>query len=170
MSDAMELACDEELLRGMDRETRGSYGRVLLDILKNCRPSSNELSTHFNPRKNSVKERFVNIMDDSRKKRGMGVISLALVLCLTAGIISCTAVRGADSDGITDTDTDNETTDTMSPDDATTAPDDTAAPELTTEQKLAALLTTEASEIRKQYGELKLEIAEHGPRTACVLD
>lgn len=163
MSDAMELACDEELLRGMDRETRGSYGRVLLDILKTCRTSSNELSTHFNPRKNSVKERFVNIMDDSKKKRGMGVISLVLVLCLTAGIISCTAVRGADSDGITDTDTDNETTDTMSPDDATTAPDDTAAPELTTEQRLAALLTTEASEIRKQYGELKLEYSERGP-------
>ena len=159
MSDSMELACDEELLRGMDTDARNSYGRVLLEIMKSCHPSANELNTHFNPRKKSVKERFVNIMDSNRKKRGIGVIAVALMLCLTVGIISCASVRNNDTDP---TGTGENTTDT-SPDDGTTSPEDYIVPEQTTEQKLAALLTANVTDILDEYGELKLEYSEHGP-------
>ena len=157
MSDAMELACDEELLSGMDSDARRSYGRVLLEIMKSCRPSSNELNTHFNPRKNSVKERFVNIMNGYGKKRGIGVIALALALCLTVGIISCSSVGDGGS-----TDNSENTTDTPT-DDETTSPEEDIVPEQTTEQKLAALLTANVTDIREEYGELKLEYSEYGP-------
>ena len=87
----MEMSCDEAVLAGCSDEARGAYGEVMLDIIRRCRRNRGALTTHFNPRKSSVKARFANIINGSGSRRGKVLIPICLVLCLLAGtIISCT--------------------------------------------------------------------------------
>lgn len=85
----MELSCDEAVLAGLDEEARRSYGNVMLDIVRWCQCSRKNLSlsTHFNPKKNAVRERFLNIMDMSKKKQGFAAVLAAAVLCSLAGMV-----------------------------------------------------------------------------------
>ncbi|MHB1151078.1 MAG: hypothetical protein ACYCWE_02430 [Eubacteriales bacterium] len=63
----------------------------MLSIIKSCKRSGGTLTTRFNPRKNAVKERFMNIMDMTKKKKGLWLIALALLICLTSGAVTvCT--------------------------------------------------------------------------------
>lgn len=87
----MELACDESVLDGMDEEARVDYGYAMLDIVKQCRNRTGTLTTQYSPKKSAVKERFDNILDMRRKRRGVLIIALAVILCAAAGLaISCT--------------------------------------------------------------------------------
>lgn len=81
-----ELSCDESVLAGLDEDARRSYGRVMLDIVRRCHRADAALTTHFNPRKKAVAERFRNIMDTSRKHRGRLLLA---VLALTAFFVGC---------------------------------------------------------------------------------
>ena len=88
----MELSCDEEVLAGKNTDVRAAYGNVMLDILRRCSDSRRyvPLTTHFQPGKRRVKERFQQIMDGEPKKSGTILIALTLVLCLAAGtIVGC---------------------------------------------------------------------------------
>ncbi len=89
----MELSCDEAVLLGMREDVRRSYGNVMLEIVKHCNRRSSLLTTRFNPHKNAVKERLMNILDVRKKKRGGVMILATLLLCLvTGGVIGCTFV------------------------------------------------------------------------------
>lgn len=91
LSGECELACDECMLAGLDEDSRREYGNVMLGIIKSCKRFGGTLTTHFNPRRNAVKERFVNNMDMTKKRKGIWLIALALIICLIAGaVISCT--------------------------------------------------------------------------------
>ncbi len=93
----MELSCDESVLAGMDEDVRRSYGNVMLEIVKHCSRRRSTLTTRFNPHKNAVKERILNILDMTKKKRGRILIAAVLVLCILAGtILGCTII-GEDS-------------------------------------------------------------------------
>ena len=72
LSGKCELACDECMLAGLDEDSRREYGNVMLGIIKSCKRFGGTLTTHFNPRRNAVKERFVNIMDMTKKRKGYG--------------------------------------------------------------------------------------------------
>ncbi len=86
----MELSCDEAVLAGMNEDVRRSYGNVMLEIVKHCARKRSTLTTQFNPHKNAVKERILNILDMTKKKRGRVIIAVTLVLCIIAGtIIGC---------------------------------------------------------------------------------
>lgn len=89
----MELSCDETVLEGMSVDVRRSYGRVMLDIVENCNRKRSLLTTQFNPHKDAVKERIVNILDMTTKKRGKVMVTLTLVLCILAGTFIGCAVR-----------------------------------------------------------------------------
>ncbi len=87
----MEMSCDEKVLAGVSDDARVAYGRVMLDIIRRCRRSRGALTTHFNPKKNSVKSRFENIINGSGSRKGRVLIAICLVLCIIAGaIIACT--------------------------------------------------------------------------------
>ncbi len=87
----MEMSCDEKVLAGVSDDARVAYGRVMLDIIRRCRRSRGALTTHFNPKKNSVKSRFENIINGSGSRKGRALIAICLVLCVIAGaIIACT--------------------------------------------------------------------------------
>jgi len=81
----MELSCDELVLSGMDEDVRMSYGKVMLHIIQQCQIPASDLTTHFNPRTSAVKERFVNILDATVKKRGRWITLFIAAACITAG-------------------------------------------------------------------------------------
>ena len=81
----MELSCDELVLSGMDNDVRMSYGKVMLHIIQQCQIPASDLTTHFNPRTSAVKERFVNILDATVKKRGRWITLFIAAACITAG-------------------------------------------------------------------------------------
>ncbi len=83
----MELSCDEAVLAGMDEDARRSYGKVMLDLLRHSGGRPIILTTQFHPKKREVRERFLNIMDISKKKRGIAVILTAAILCSFAGMV-----------------------------------------------------------------------------------
>ena len=85
LSSEMELSCDERVLAHFSDEERVSYGRAMLDIVKNCRKVTAPLSTSFNPASNAVKERLTNILDSRKKGKGISVISLTAAVCILSG-------------------------------------------------------------------------------------
>ena len=165
LAQSIELACDEQLLDGLDNEARGSYGRVLLEIIRGCGDMPSTLTTHFNPRRTAVKERFINIMDNTAKKRGLAVMTAALAVCLVAGgAFACTTGRAygepSDSDsqsGLVDSGGQNDS-DTQSSSDT-----DSSDPASDYDKSLTELLYLTVAEIREKYGELTLEYSENGP-------
>ncbi len=83
----MELSCDEAVLAGLDDAARLSYGGVMLDIIKHRARETGELTTQFNPKSSAVRQRLAGILDGGKKRRGVLIIALAVLLCATAGVI-----------------------------------------------------------------------------------
>ena len=87
----MELSCDEAVLYGMSESDRLTYGNALLAIVRRSggvRPSG--LTTGMNPRRSAVKERLMNILDMTKKRRGVAVIAAVVALCIAAGaVVGC---------------------------------------------------------------------------------
>lgn len=93
MEREMELSCDEKVLACYNHHQRYMYAEGMLDILRDNRDRSrSSISTPlFSPSKNEVRERIMNIMDTSVKKRGIAVIALVLALSIVAGsLVACT--------------------------------------------------------------------------------
>lgn len=96
-ADETELSCDEVLLGKTELEARLSYGESMLEIVRHCRTAPG-LTTGFNPKKRAVKERFENIIDTARKRKGvLIVVSVLLVAVIATSIIGCTDRRRYDS-------------------------------------------------------------------------
>lgn len=86
----MELSCDEKTLRGKCGEDRLAYGQSMLQVVKSCSEKSAPLTTNFNPHKEAVKERLMNIFDTTEKRKGIALISVILALCIVSGsIVGC---------------------------------------------------------------------------------
>ncbi len=96
-ADETELSCDERVLGKTELKIRLDYGASMLEIVKNCRTAPN-LTTGFNPKKKAVKERFENIIDTAKKRKGiLIVISVILVAAIATSIIGCSDTRRYDS-------------------------------------------------------------------------
>lgn len=105
----MELSCDESVLAGFDDEVRLSYGNVMLDIIKRCKHRGGMLTTQFNPKTRAVQERFANILDGKKKKRGRLIIAIIALICAAAGtVVGCNIDTG--SKNYNDNETDNSDT------------------------------------------------------------
>ena len=92
MEKEMEFSCDELVLRGETTEKRRDYGNALLNVIKGCRADNSAFTTEFKPGKHDIKRRFMNIMDGGKKKKGVALIALALVVCMVgSSIVACTS-------------------------------------------------------------------------------
>ena len=87
LNEEMELSCDEKALKNVTDEGRIEYGTVMVDILKKCKGKVNAFSTHFNPNKNTAKGRIMNILDSTKKRKGIVLIALSLTVCIVAGSV-----------------------------------------------------------------------------------
>ncbi len=91
MNREMELSCDETLLKGKNEIEREKYGRTLLKIVKmGTNVKAEKLTTEFYGSGKTMKRRFSAVMDAKKKKRGIVLISAALIVCILSGtLISC---------------------------------------------------------------------------------
>ncbi len=77
----MEMACDEQVVRGMDGEGRADYARALIDMAE-ARSGLTPLVSHFS--KSAMEERVTAIMKGKRITALAVVMSILLTLGVTA--------------------------------------------------------------------------------------
>ncbi len=80
----MELACDDEVIRGTDGEFRRRYCETILNGIHRERGRANVLTTCLNVNKKILMERFGNILNMGVKRNGIP-ICLAVSVSLIAG-------------------------------------------------------------------------------------
>ena len=88
----LEISCDAAVVAGADKETRRRYSEVILANIRREPLVATVLSTHFYGGKETMKERFANILNT--KKRRAGVVVFAAVLLsvlLIGGLVACGA-------------------------------------------------------------------------------
>ena len=133
---SMEIACDEAVILEVLDIERELYGESLVEIVRRCgNVRVSGMTTGMNDRRGSLKERIMNILDMSEKKRGAAIVALALCLCIIAGgVVGCSVDAGEDEGGsgkvnvnTESTDTDAEVTDTVESTDTVETTDDAAA-------------------------------------------
>ena len=96
-ADETELSCDEKVLGKTELKARLDYGNSMLEIVRNCRIAPN-LTTGFNPKKKAVKQRFENIIDTAKKRKGiLIIISVIIVALIATSIIGCSDTRRYDA-------------------------------------------------------------------------
>ncbi|MBR6514657.1 MAG: M56 family metallopeptidase [Clostridia bacterium] len=88
MANEAELSCDESALRKTDLIGRLGYGNSMLEIVKLCKHSP-KLTTGFSPKKGAVKERFENMINTTKKKKGYWIVAITLIAALL-----CTSIIG----------------------------------------------------------------------------
>lgn len=78
-----ESYCDETVLKNKNKDYRRFYGEVIISMIEASPQKHIALSTCFYAKKLNIKKRLYNIMEGSRKKKSLSVLSIALVLTLT---------------------------------------------------------------------------------------
>ncbi|GEM_PF-2115928 len=86
----VEISCDDEVVRNMDKSYKIRYSETILSVM-NSKPNSKILlSTNFNGGIKTMKRRFQNIFNNSKKHKG--IASLCLILTLTiigSALVAC---------------------------------------------------------------------------------
>ncbi len=92
----IEIACDEDVIKGKDKEFRTVYSDSIMSMVKMRGTKRLAFSTGFANDKQTLISRFKNIYDNTVKKSGKTVIAVILALCiLSTSLISC-APQSAD--------------------------------------------------------------------------
>lgn len=86
-----ELSCDAEVVRNSNMNTRYQYCETIAVLLENQSKMKTALSTNFYGGKNGMKNRFLSIMDTSKKRVGLFIICVTMIITAGVGIV-CTAV------------------------------------------------------------------------------
>lgn len=95
----MELSCDERVIRGIAYADRKAYTETLFSAIQAAYGKRTYLSTQFYGGKEIMKKRFKNIFTRVRKKNGMPVLSCAVLLTLTLGMVVSCGVNEAGAGG-----------------------------------------------------------------------
>jgi len=96
----MELSCDDAVVAGGDETVRRAYSETLLASLHRQSGMNVALSTFFYGGKETMKERFRNIMGLGRRRKG--VLALCIVLSVTiaaACLIGCQVAGNEEEPG-----------------------------------------------------------------------
>lgn len=90
----IEMACDSELVRGSDSAFRKQYSETILSAIHKGNQRQTMFSTYFYGGKNTMKERFTNIFDRNKKRKG--IFALCAII-LAIGISGTTVAYGRDN-------------------------------------------------------------------------
>lgn len=83
----IEIACDNDVLRGATPLTRKQYGLTILSSFEEASSVSKPLTTTFYGGKNQMKARFLDIISPNKKKSGVAFISfIAILLVITCSL------------------------------------------------------------------------------------
>ena len=81
----MELACDEAVVRGGSFDQRQAYTETLMSTLHRQQGGGFLLSTQFSGSKRIMKKRFQNILSKAKKRNGVILFVVILLLTVTVG-------------------------------------------------------------------------------------
>ena len=87
----LELACDDEVVKGLPIENRREYSETIFAFAQQQNSFRNTmLSTYFKGSARTLKERFSNLLGTHAKRRGVAV-GFVLILCtaLAGGLVAC---------------------------------------------------------------------------------
>lgn len=83
----MELACDRNVLDGIDNISRKEYGFSILSFVHSGRREYIPLTTCFSSNKTHTKQRFVEIVNTTTKRKGLPVLCMAAAFILLSGLL-----------------------------------------------------------------------------------
>ena len=89
---AMELSCDEMVVKGADASLKKAYTETLLSVLQRDGGKSVALSTGFYEGKKVMKKRFRHILSKNKKRNGFYILLCAGALTLGLGMLTGCAV------------------------------------------------------------------------------
>lgn len=86
----LEISCDDAVIAGLNREERCRYSDTMMAAIINKPSKVPALSTHFLAGPKVIKERFVNIFDIRKKRKGLPALFI-LTICLAAAgtLVGC---------------------------------------------------------------------------------
>jgi Antirepressor regulating drug resistance, predicted signal transduction N-terminal membrane component len=90
----IEMVCDSELIRDSDAAFRKQYSEAILSAIHKGNLRQTTFSTYFYGGKRAMKERFANIFDGNKKRRG--ILSLCAVIAVVS-IAGTSVAYGAGS-------------------------------------------------------------------------
>jgi len=85
---ACELSCDEAVIKTLDRDGKQSYGETLISVVAESRYPYGVISTTMCEEKKALKERLISIMKYRAKTRSVIIMSMALLVVLSAGALA----------------------------------------------------------------------------------
>jgi len=80
-----EISCDELLLQETSIERRKQYGETIIGVVRNGAKLQTALSTDFYRVGKGIKTRIFYIMDTTKKKAGITILSVALMAIIGSG-------------------------------------------------------------------------------------
>ncbi len=83
----LELACDDEVIKRMSATERIKYGETILSCINRQKLRNLALATGFNDSTKSLKERLKNICSERKKRNGLIIIMISLILVVTMGAL-----------------------------------------------------------------------------------
>ena len=96
----MELACDEAVVRDSSYDQREAYTETLMSTLSSQQHKGPLLSTQFSCGKRVMKKRFKNILTKVKKKNGIFLFAVILILTVTVGTLTTLVVEASTIDGV----------------------------------------------------------------------
>lgn len=81
----LEISCDGEAVQGKDAAYRKAYSLMILQEAERSLQKQAALTTCFTDGKKALQERLVEILNGEKRKRGMALVAMTLVLALTCG-------------------------------------------------------------------------------------
>lgn len=81
----LEIACDEEVIRGLSSEARREYSDAIFRTIHKTYSANTVLSTSFDGGTKTIKERFRHILGESKKRKGILFGTVLLICAATAG-------------------------------------------------------------------------------------
>lgn len=86
ISELCENSCDAEVVKNIQNEGRLKYTETIVGIVKGQSRMKTAFSTDFYSSRNNLRKRIASIMKYERKKRGIPIVGIIILLTLT---ISC---------------------------------------------------------------------------------
>lgn len=93
----LEISCDGEAVKEKDMAYRKAYSLMILQEAERGLQKQAALTTCFTDGKRALQERLVEIMNGKKRKKGMALVAMTLVLALSCGCL--VSYGGADTGG-----------------------------------------------------------------------
>ena len=86
-NDDIEFSCDDEVTKNADIVFKKIYSQVILDSVRKEKSYTRALTTQFKSGKKTMKNRFANILDTTKKRKGKTMLLLVIGLIIISSML-----------------------------------------------------------------------------------